>query len=134
MTDDGRCELKAVFSLLVERCGGVVPCGARLSISHQRISQLQALDHKDAPNLLLHILPLEGWCKEPVVTGHYARKIMGGRTGQPLDEAMQAIEASVAMGKAIRTDEDTRTQLTAALEAKRQLDDVIMSLQRSQTD
>lgn len=127
-TESERAELKAVFALLVERAGGVVPCGARLGISHQRVSQLQSLDHKDVPNLLLHITPLEAFCGEPVVTSHYARKVTGGSAGDPIEEVMEAIEAIVDAGKTIRTERCTRARRAALLNAKRQLDDVFDSL------
>jgi hypothetical protein len=80
------------------------------------------------PNLLLHILPLESFAGEAVVTSHYARKVTGGAAGDPIEEVMEAIEAIVDAGKTIRTEGCKRAQRSALLNAKRQLDDVFESL------
>lgn len=122
-----RAEVKALFAALVSRCGGIEAAGARLGISHQRVSQLQHPTNADMPTIM-HVVALESFCAEPVVSGALAQAIDGGKAGDLITEGMEASEATMAVQRLIRTGAPDKQIMAAALDAKGEIDDVIASL------
>lgn len=133
MTDWHR-HLKNLFRDLVETYGGVVPAAACLGISHQRISQLQSVDSptENVPDLLKHILPLEEACGQPVVTGGLSRAITGADAKRNLqDEALDAVEETVAFASKIRAGADRDTIRKAGRKALNELTEAVIAAEAS---
>lgn len=78
-------ELKALVRQLVKAVGGVEACGIELSVSAERVSQWQRIEHPDQMSML-NISRLEAVVGRPIVTGVAAR----AAEGSAVDEAMLA--------------------------------------------
>jgi hypothetical protein len=69
-------EFKALVRQLVKAVGGVEAAAAELGVSHQRISQLQSVNHDDQMTFL-QVQALEAVAGRAIVTGAAARAIEG---------------------------------------------------------
>lgn len=119
---------KVLFMTLVRLIGGCDAAGAMLGISHQRVSQLQSLNHADMPTLMqVHILEMA--LGQPIVSGALARLAVGRTCGVDLiKEAAEAVAAVSSVLDACVKGATQRDALIAVSRARKELDDVAASL------
>lgn len=121
-------QVKALFHHLVRACGGVEAAGARLGISHQRVSQLQSANHDDMPTIM-HIASLEEFCGQPIVTGALARVATGqSLTNDPDKEISDVTIAQADIIALRRSGADPRQVKAAALRLVREAQEVVDSV------
>ena len=117
--------IKGLFFHLVKAVGGVETAGAFLGISHQRVSQLQAVHSADMPSII-QIATLEGVVQQDIVTGHLSRVATGqNRADDMKQEAVQATAAVVAVQTAVFNGCPQKELLALALKARAEVDDVV---------
>lgn len=118
--------LKALFSQLVDVCGGVEACGALLGVSHQRVSQLRTLGNTEEPHIRKHIAPLEAFCRQPIVTGAFARMAAGqSPSADPMKEIGDVVLAQAEVLHLERSGADLRTRRRASLRLVREAQEVV---------
>lgn len=129
MNTTGLPQLKALFSRLVTVCGGVEVCATVLGISHQRVSQLQVLGNAEAPNLLNHIIPLEHFCGQAVVTGALAKLVEPAPAKRdPMTEAVEVVGHTAKVISLVSSG-GSRREITAAVDKlKDEADDIVAAL------
>lgn len=124
-------QIKGLFYHLVKEVGGIEAAGAYLGVSHQRVSQLQNIQHVDMPNLM-QVVTLERVVGQAIVTGVLAASAVGAATAHDLlTEVFDATEAVVDLQRIVRKGGDKKTIRAAAIRAAGELDDVNAALDRS---
>lgn len=120
MTQPTAQEIKRLFSDLVIAAGGVESAGARLGISHQRISQLRSVTSQDLPTIL-QVVTLEVAIGQPIVTKALARAATGDPTIEtPLHDEL--CEVSITTADVLRSEitRDPKAFTAAVVRLKRE--------------
>lgn len=131
MTDVTPAQIKGLFFHLVGKVGGVVPAGAYLGVSHQRVSILQSVNHPDMPSLM-QVVTLERVVGQDIVTGALSRAATGKPdTGEVLDEVMDAHAALANLQESIRKGKPHREQRAALIRTEAEVDQVAAALDRN---
>lgn len=122
-------QIKAAFFQLVKAAGGVEAAGAVVGVSHQRVSQLQSLNHADMPTLR-QVRDLEAFVGLPIVTAAMSASIETGDAGKsPLEEASEVTEAAAELQSAVRRGASEREVSTAITKLRREIEDVPVALE-----
>ena len=104
--DEYTAELKALFSQLVRRVGGVTPTAAYLGVSHQYVSELQNTTKLRPRPAMEQIMLLERAIREPIVTSQLARIATDGvKAADPVKEAGDVVVAATGLFEAVRNNE-----------------------------
>ena len=116
--------VKTLVFQLVKAAGGVEAAGAVLGVSHQRVSQLQSLNHADMPTLM-QVIALEAFVGQPILTGALAASLTPTDAGKsPLEEACEVSEAAAHLLHVVRTGGTDREVEAAAVRLRKEIDDV----------
>ncbi len=135
MTEYSPSILKGLFFQAVKQYGGVVPAGAALNISPQRVSQLQSPDEPGKTNTPTweHVWDLDKANGHSVIFAALARMVEEGATAQKdaLEEACDVTEAAARLMGLIRTGKASdREIMSAILDVQREAMDVHRAVRR----
>jgi hypothetical protein len=120
--------VKSLVFQLVKAAGGVEASGAVLGVSHQRVSQLQSLNHADMPTLM-QVITLEAFVGHPILTAALAASITSTDAGKsPLEEACEVTEAAAELMRLIRTGAPTREIDAVIWRLRKEIDDLPAAL------
>jgi hypothetical protein len=120
--------VKSLVFQLVKAAGGVEAAGAVLGVSHQRVSQLQSLNHADMPTLM-QVVALEAFVGHPILTAALAASITSADAGKsPLEEACEVTEAAAELLRLIRTGAPTREIDAVIWRLRKEIDDLPAAL------
>ena len=116
--------VKSLVFQLVKAAGGVEASGAVLGVSHQRVSQLQSLNHADMPTLM-QVITLEAFVGHPILTAALAADLTSTHAGKPpLEEACEVIEAAAELLRLVRTGGATREIDAVIWRLRKEIDDL----------
>lgn len=120
--------VKSLVFQLVKAAGGVEASGAVLGVSHQRVSQLQSLNHADMPTLM-QVVALEAFVGQPIVTAALAASITStDACKSPLEEACEVSETAGELLRLIRTGAATREIDAVIWRLRKEVDDLPVAL------
>lgn len=120
--------VKSLVFQLVKAAGGVEASGAVLGVSHQRVSQLQSLNHADMPTLM-QVITLEAFVGQPIITASLAASLTPTDAGKsPLEEACEVSEAAADLLRLVRTGGTDREVEAATVRLRKEIDDVPAAL------
>jgi hypothetical protein len=120
--------VKSLVFQLVKAAGGVEAAGAVLGVSHQRVSQLQSLNHADMPTLM-QVVALEAFVGHPILTAALAASITSTDAGKsPLEEACEVTEAAAELLRLIRTGAPSREIDAVIWRLRKEIDDLPAAL------
>jgi hypothetical protein len=120
--------VKSLVFQLVKAAGGVEAAGAVLGVSHQRVSQLQSLNHADMPTLM-QVITLEAFVGHPVLTAALAASITPTDAGKsPLEEACEVSETAAELLRLIRTGAAAREIDAVIWRLRKEIDDLPAAL------
>jgi hypothetical protein len=125
MTTPTNAQIKGLFFHLIKSVGGVEAAGAYLSISHQRVSQLQSINCADMPTLM-QIVTLEHAVGVPVVTRALAESVVNSQDANDLlAEACEATEAAAELQRLARAKAEPRVIRAAAIRLEQEARDAV---------
>ena len=120
--------VKTLVFQLVKAAGGTEAAGAVLGVSHQRVTQLQSLNHADMPSLM-QVIALEMFVGQPVVTGALAKMVCADSVASdPVKEAAELVSATSRVLDVCVNGGSQRERLQAVTAARRELDDVAAAI------
>jgi len=120
--------VKSLVFQLVKAAGGTEAAGAVLGVSHQRVSQLQSLNHADMPTLM-QVIALEMFVGQPIVTGALAKMVSPeSAAADPVKEAAELVSATSRVLDACVNGGSQRERLQAVTNARKELDDVAAAI------
>ena len=116
--------VKSLVFQLVKAAGGVEASGAVLGVSHQRVSQLQSLNHADMPTLM-QVIALEAFVGHPILTAALAADLTPTHAGKsPLEEACEVTETAAELLRLVRTGGAARDIEATIWRLRKEIDDL----------